>query len=95
MRCGSIILDKNLTHHVVVEGLVVEEELGQEAEVLAVQLVLLPVHLVAWVGKWVDGLMGRLVGGLVCTSKTDRSSPHPHNQSVDQSIEARTSKTDR
>jgi hypothetical protein len=36
------------TDHVVVEGLVVEEELGQEAEVLAVQLVLLPVHLCVW-----------------------------------------------
>jgi hypothetical protein len=33
------------THHVVVEGLVVEEELGEVAQVLAVVLLLRAVHL--------------------------------------------------
>ena len=36
---------KNERLNVEVEGFVVEEQLGQEAEVLAIQLVVLPIHL--------------------------------------------------
>lgn len=49
--------------HVEVEGLVIQEELGQEAETLAIQLVVLPIDLPDGEGPLpVDLLPGRLAG---------------------------------
>ena len=66
--------------HIKVEGLVLQEELGHEAEVLAVHLVLLPIHLeegeplvavdlvTRWVAPAADVLEDRERAGIVRTS---------------------------